>query len=187
MTTPEAPNPDPIDFTKPSTDSASTPDAGTSPYGQAPAQPQQFDAAPPGHGGPVQPYAQNPYEQNPYGASPYGAGPGQPASPYGNYPGADATAPFGRDPYTGEPLSDKSKVAAGLLQIFLGGFGVGRFYIGDNKTGGIMLGLTILGWITSIFIVGIFIVLGVSLWALIDGIMMLTGSVKDLQGRKLRS
>ena len=30
----------------------------------------------------------------------------------------------------GVPLSDKSKVAAGVLQLFLGGFGVGRFYTG---------------------------------------------------------
>ncbi|NMO00176.1 NINE protein [Gordonia sp. TBRC 11910] len=182
MTNPDAPHPEPIDFSKP----PSTPNNGSSPYGQTP---PTYDPQPsqpfPGQSDP------SPYGGAPYSPAPYGAGQPQPyAAPvpaYGGYPGADAMAPFGRDPYTGEPLSDKSKVAAGLLQIFLGGFGVGRFYIGDNKTGGIMLGLTVLGWITSVVIVGIFIVLGISIWALVDGIMMLTGSVKDAQGRKLRS
>lgn len=134
-------------------------------------------------------------EPNNFAAGPSyaGAPPPQPVGPYAQpvYPGVpgapDAGAPFGRDPYTGEPLSDKSKLAAGLLQIFLGGFGVGRFYIGDNKTGGIMLGLTILGWVTSILIVGIFIVMGVGIWALVDGIRMLTGSVPDANGLKLRA
>ncbi|MFW0788997.1 NINE protein [Gordonia sp. CPCC 205333] len=194
MTTPDSNDQPSIDFSKP--DTGATPDysqsaGGQSPYGQSftppPATDPQTYGQQPGYGaqpgyGQQQPgYGQQP-AGSPYGGQPYGQ---QPA--YSGYPGADQMAPFGRDPYTGEPLSDKSKVAAGLLQIFLGGFGVGRFYIGDNKIGGIMLGLTIFGWITSILIVGIFIVIGVGIWALVDGIMMLTGSVKDTQGRKLRN
>lgn len=35
----------------------------------------------------------------------------------------------GLDPF-GQPYSDKSKVVAGVLQILLGGFGIGRFYLG---------------------------------------------------------
>ena len=48
----------------------------------------------------------------------------QPAGYQGGYP----PAYYGVDAY-GRPLSDKSKLTAGLLQIFLGGFGVGRFYL----------------------------------------------------------
>ncbi|MFW0784075.1 NINE protein [Gordonia sp. CPCC 206044] len=141
---------------------------------------------------PGDPYAQKPYTQQPYGApNPYAQQPYGAPNPYGAYaPGygaIDPSAPYGRDPATGLPFSDKSKVAAGLLQIFLGSFGVGRYYIGDNTTGSIQLALTIIGWITAIFIVGLFIVMGVGLWALIDGILMLTGSVKDRNGLPLRS
>ncbi len=70
---------------------------------------------------------------------------------------ADPSAPYGRDPLTGEPLSDKTAITAGLLQFFLGGLGVGRFYIGSTNIGAIQLGLTILGIVTSWLIVGIFI------------------------------
>ena len=65
-----------------------------------------------------------------YGAPPpphpvaYGAPP-----PYGGYPPPYPGGPFGVDAY-GRPLSDKSKLVAGLLQLFLGSFGVGRFYLG---------------------------------------------------------
>lgn len=48
------------------------------------------------------------------------------------------------------------------------------------------LGLTILGFITTFFIIGFFILLGVGIWAFIDAIMMFTGSVTDSNGRKLR-
>ncbi|MGC4961974.1 TM2 domain-containing protein [Gordonia sp. DT218] len=147
--------------------------------------------SPTAYGRPYDPYSQgSSYPANPYPqGNPYGSAPG--AQPYGNYgagyPGMDPWAPYGRDPVTGLPFSDKSKVVAGLLQIFLGSFGVGRFYLGDNQTGGIQLGLTIIGWITAIFLVGFLILLGVGIWALIDGIMMLTGSVRDKNGLPLRS
>ncbi len=96
--------------------------------------------------------------------------PGYPPAPYG----ADAQAPFGRDPMTGEPLSDKSAMTAGLLQLLLGGFAVGRFYIG---TTGIAVAQLLVVWLTC----------GIgAIWPLVDGIMMLTGSVQDGQGRKLR-
>jgi TM2 domain-containing membrane protein YozV len=83
-------------------------------------------------------------------------------------------APFGVDPITGMPYSDKSKMAAGLLQIFLGSFGVGRFYTGHT---GIAIAQIAVTWLTC--------GLG-GIWPLIDGIMMLTGKVPDAQGRPLR-
>lgn len=84
-------------------------------------------------------------------------------------------APYGIDPITGMPFSDKSRVAAGLLSIFVGSFGVGRFYTGHVGLGVAQLAITVLtcgvlGWV----------------WPVVDGIMMLTGKVTDAQGRPLR-
>jgi TM2 domain-containing membrane protein YozV len=74
----------------------------------------------------------------------------------------------------GRPLSDKSKLTAGLLEIFLGSFGVGRFYLGYTGIGVAQIAAT---WLTC----------GIGgIWPLIDGIMMLTGKVPDAEGRILR-
>lgn len=81
----------------------------------------------------------------------------------------DPEAPYGRDPY-GRPYSDKSKVIAGLLQLFLGTFGVGRFYLGDT---GLALG--------QLFTCG-----GLGIWSLIDGVMLLAGDPVDRYGRPLQ-
>ena len=107
-----------------------------------------------------------------YGAPPpggYGPPPGYP-QPGMMQPGA----PYGVDPMTGMPLSDKSKMVAGLLQIFLGSFAVGRFYLGYT---GLAIAQIAVVWLTC----------GAgALWPLIDGIMILTGKVPDAQGRPLR-
>lgn len=83
-------------------------------------------------------------------------------------------APYGIDPMTGMPFSDKQKMIAGLLQIFLGSFGAGRFYTGHT---GIAIAQIAVTWLTC----------GAgALWPLIDGIMMFMGKVTDAQGRPLR-
>ncbi len=82
--------------------------------------------------------------------------------------------PFGVDPIACMPDSDKSKMVAGLLQIFLGSFGAGRFYTGHM---GLAIAQIAVTWLTC----------GAgALWPLIDGIMMLMGKVPDAQGRPLR-
>ena len=103
---------------------------------------------------PVPPYmqAQTFPPQQPYAQTPqYGVAPGMPL-----VPGQVVQTPYGV--FTVGP---KSKVAAGLLGIFLGCFGVGRFYRGHTGLGVAQLVVTILtggfGWI----------------WGLIDGIMVL--------------
>ncbi|WP_055585663.1 TM2 domain-containing protein [Peterkaempfera griseoplana] len=79
-------------------------------------------------------------------------------------------APYGVDPL-GRPYSDKSKVVAGILQIFLGGFGAGRFYVGS----------------TGVAIAQLFTCGGLGFWALIDGILFFTSNDRtDKQGRVLR-
>ena len=75
---------------------------------------------------------------------------------------------------TGIPYSDKSKIVAGLLQIFLP-FGVGRFYIGDTKIGVLQLVVTL-------------VTCGIGgIWGLVDGIVMLATDSKDANGYVLRS
>jgi hypothetical protein len=84
-------------------------------------------------------------------------------------PYAATYAPFGVD-RLGRPLSNKSKVAAGLLQIFLGYFGVGRFYTGHAGIG--ILQLLTCG--------------GFGIWSLIDGIVLLVSDSTDSHGRLLK-
>lgn len=88
------------------------------------------------------------------------------------YPvGPDPQAPFGREPVTGLPYSDRSKVVAGLLQVFLP-CGVGRFYSGHAGVGVAQL-------LLSVFFVGI-------VWSFLDGIVILAGRPTDRYGRPLR-
>ncbi|MFE9683541.1 TM2 domain-containing protein [Streptomyces sp. NPDC002701] len=148
--------------------SGSTPPGDANPYaagqpgaGQQPGQP---------YGYPQGGYQQSGYQQ-PGGYPPPGAGgyPPPGAFPPGAYTG-DPNAPYGYDPY-GRPYSDKSKIIAGVLQLVLGGLGVGRFYIGSVGIG-----------LAQLFTCG-----GLGIWALIDGIMLLTGhNATDAQGRPLR-
>jgi len=83
-------------------------------------------------------------------------------------------APYGIEPISGLPYSSKSKVAAGLLGIFLGSFGVGRFYTGHISLGVAQILVT---WLTC----------GVgSVWPLVDGIILLATDSKDSDGYPLR-
>lgn len=75
---------------------------------------------------------------------------------------------------TGPP---KSKVAGGLLGIFLGAFGAHRFYLGYSGIGVTMLLLTLL----SLGFLAPFIML----WGLIEGIVILCGGMRDRWGRDL--
>ncbi len=102
----------------------------------------------------------------------------------------DPSAPFGRDPVTGEPYSDKSRATAGLLQILLGFIslpGIGRLYIGSIGIGLTQLLVFWLGLITIIFGIGFVIFPVIWIWAFVDGILMLSGAVRDPQGRPLKT
>lgn len=107
---------------------------------------------------PTQPYYPPPTGQQYVVPPPPGAGFPNPAAPYGY------------DPVTGLPLSDKSKIAAGVLQLFLGNLGIGRFYTGH-------VGIAVAQLLTC----G-----GCGIWSLIDGIIILVNGGTDAQGRKLR-
>lgn len=167
--------PDPK-YTTPNHGTPNTPGAGD--------QGQQF-GPPPGTGYPPPSEGSGQYGAPPhyadgqYGAPQYG-GPQYGAPQYGGpqYAGGpgymDPMAPYGRHPVTGEPFSDKQKLTAGLLGILLGAFGAGRFYLNQP---GIAVAQIAVTWLTC----------GIGgIWPLIDGILMLTGSVRDQHGRPLR-
>lgn len=83
--------------------------------------------------------------------------------------------------------SAKSKMAAGLLGIFLGQFGVHNFYLGYTSKAVIQLVLTIVGYVTSCFGVGVFLVAAAGIWGLVEGIMILAGNIdRDASGGKLK-
>ncbi|MFB8760370.1 TM2 domain-containing protein [Streptomyces nigra] len=133
--------------------------------GPQPQGPQPGNPGPYGYPQPGQP----PYPG--YGQPPYPgyAQPGYGYIPPGTFTG-DPQAPYGYD-LLGRPYSEKSKVVAGVLQLTLGSFGVGRFYIGHVGLG-----------LAQLFTCG-----GLGIWALIDGIVMLVSDGKtDSEGRVLR-
>ncbi|XTR52636.1 NINE protein [Pseudarthrobacter sp. So.54] len=135
-------------------------------------------AEPPKQG---QQYSQPAGPQQPYG----GQQPGYPAGPQQPYGGQQPGYPYGgQQPYQGYPPSPqqyqpgqpmpnpaygypqpKSKIAAGLLGIFLGGLGIHRFYLGFTKIAVIQLVLTI---VLGVFTFGL-----VGLWGVVEGIMII--------------
>ena len=73
----------------------------------------------------------------------------------------------------------KSKLAAGLLGIFLGGLGVHNFYLGYT-------GKAIAQLLISLLTCGLGAIVS-SIWGLIEGILILTGSINvDGSGRPLK-
>lgn len=81
----------------------------------------------------------------------------------------------------------KSKLAAGLFGIFLGSFGVHNFYLGYTSKAVTQLVLTIVGMILSCVIIGVFLVMGISIWGLVEGIMILAGKIDtDANGVPLK-
>lgn len=76
------------------------------------------------------------------------------------------------------PKGGKSKVAAGLLGIFLGAFGVHNFYLGYTGKAVAQLVITLATCGMGSVISGI--------WGFVEGIMILTGSINtDSDGRLL--
>ncbi len=96
----------------------------------------------------------------------------------------------------------KSKIVAALLAFFLGWLGIHSFYMGNKKKGLIQLGLGAGGFILMIVglasavtsastgtvsipilaVIGYIMILGVSIWALVDFIRILTGGLAPEEG-----
>ncbi|MDR1388329.1 MAG: hypothetical protein LBJ44_12295 [Propionibacteriaceae bacterium] len=99
----------------------------------------------------------------------------------------DDEAPYGRDPLTGQPLSDKRRGTAALVQAFFGWIGGGRLYVGDQRGGflAVALFMAALGFTITTFW-GWALWIPLWLWWTVDFILILSGHVPDGQGRQLR-
>jgi len=81
----------------------------------------------------------------------------------------------------------KSKLMAGLLGIFLGGLGIHNFYLGYNTKGAIQLALTVVGYILCVVVIGLIPVIAVGIWALVEAIQILAGTITaDAKGVPLK-
>ena len=163
---------------------------GSQPYGQSnqswsgPAQPyasqqypdQQYTAQQYA----AQPYAAQQYSAQQQGAPYYGAQQYQQYQQYGTgyAPAYQVPANPGYAPPTYvqpvPPLSNParhSRLAAGLLSIFLGVFGIGNFYLGHTGKGMAQLMITLIGFF--FFFLGPVIS---CIWSLIEGILILVSS-----------
>ena len=78
-------------------------------------------------------------------------------------PGATPTAAL---------VAQKSKLTAGLLAIFLGTLGIHNFYLGFTTKAIIQLVVSLLG--AAAFGIG---PVAIGIWALVEGIMILTGKI----------
>lgn len=137
-----------------------------------PAQHQGYPPAPPQYE--QQGTAPQHYQNNTPAPSQYQV----PAAPQ-QYPQMSQQPPM-PNPAFGYP-QPKSRVAAGLLGIFLGGLGIHRFYLGYTTIGVIQIILTVFLGILTLGLVG--------LWGLIEGIMILAGANyfrQDAKGIPLR-
>ena len=79
----------------------------------------------------------------------------------------------------------KNKIAAALLAFFLGTFGAHNFYLGHTSKAVTQLVLTLIGYFTLIFLIGSLFIMATGIWAFIEFIMILTGSIKDSDGNAL--
>jgi len=68
----------------------------------------------------------------------------------------------------------KSKVTAILLAFFLGGIGIHKFYLGQNKVGLVYLLTFIIGLATSTYIIGLIPIAILGVIAFIDFINLIT-------------
>ncbi len=168
------------------------PPGGAPPGGHGPpgggGSPGAYGVPAGGYGAPPHPYGapSNPGAAFPPGPAAYPA-PGGFTPPPGTAL-AQPGAPFGVHPQLGVPYSDKSKVAAGLLQLLAGSFGVGRFYTGHTGLAvAQLLVCFVLPTLITIVTCGIgAFFYAAALWPMIDGILLLTSDSRDSEGRLLR-
>lgn len=94
-----------------------------------------------------------------------------PAQPYGMEDSNQPTPP----PYV-VPYRPKSRIAAGIMAILIGTFGVHNFYLGYTKKAVAQLLLTLLsGFILSVV---------PFIWGIVEGVMLLCGKI-DLDGHNV--
>jgi TM2 domain-containing membrane protein YozV len=139
------------------------------------AQPQQ-----PQYGLPAQMQAQPQYQQPQYEMPQ-----SQPQYQQSAYT-VPSAQPYGASQPMMMPVQQKSKLAAGLLGIFLGCFGAHNFYLGNYGKAVAQLLLTLLlGWFFGLGVVAS------GIWSLVEGILILSSAYgsqwhRDATGVELR-
>lgn len=131
------------------------------PHAPEPPQPEPaYQQTPPN-------YSQPQYENPQY------TGPQYQQPPYGN------SQPYYNKPlYNVPPMgyNQKSRLAAGLLAITFGVFGVHNYYLGFHSRATIQLVVTLVGMLLTFIVIGAFAVLGMYIWAFVEGVMLLSAN-----------
>nr|WP_300339148.1 NINE protein [Actinomyces sp.] len=156
--------PEPLSSDSAPVSSASADASGGQPYGQ------------PAAGYSPQPYSQQAYGQQPYGQQAY-ADPAYAQQPHAQQPYTDPA--YAQQPYAqsapaysqgyaqpGYVDPRKSKLAAGLLGIFLGGLGIHNFYLGHTgkAVAQLLISVLSLGFLSWVSVI----------WGIVEGILILT-------------
>lgn len=91
---------------------------------------------------------------------------------------AGAQQTYGQTQYQ-QPAYDprKSRTLAGILGIIFGCFGVHNFYLGYTAKAVIQLCVSLLGLVLCCVGIGVFVITGIAIWGLVEGIMILAGSI----------
>ncbi|MGI6269864.1 MAG: NINE protein [Candidatus Howiella sp.] len=101
-------------------------------------------------------------------------------------PGAAFCVNCGAPSSVGTPVpagAQKSKLAAGLLGIFLGSLGIHNFYLGYQKKALIQLLVSLIGGILTCGVAAV----AMEIWGLVERIQILTGSINvDANGVPLK-
>ena len=71
------------------------------------------------------------------------------------------------------PANQKSRMAAGLLGVFLGGLGIHNFYLGKTNRALVQLLVSLIGGVLTCGLAAI----AMEIWGLVEGIMILAGSI----------
>lgn len=85
---------------------------------------------------------------------------------------------YGKQLYNTPPVgyNQKSRLAAALLAFIVGAFGVHNFYLGNNSRATIQLVVSLVGVLLSLIFIGAFAVLGMYIWAFIEGVQILSAN-----------
>lgn len=136
----------------------------------------QATAAQPSAEAPTQQGEQVPWKDEPYTAAPQPQQAAQSTRTAGA--GNAYQAPYQSHQSTYQPLTHtKDHVAAGLLAVFLGSFGIHKFYLGYNTAGFILLAVTVLG---GLFTFGIASSVA-WLIGMVEGVIYLTKSQAEFE------
>jgi len=92
-----------------------------------------------------------------------------------------------------EEISPKSRLTTTLLAAFLGPFGIHRFYLEKTVTAVVMLTLGVAGCFTFWALAqdlgderGFISLIVAGIWAFVDFIFVVTGRMKDKEGRPIK-